>query len=303
MVNNRYEQLKKAELGAVISIAAYILVSAMKLVVGNLANSEALRADGLNNFTDILASIAVLIGLRISQKPADAEHRYGHWKAENVASLVTSFIMLLVGMQVLYSSILSVVNKKTEAPDVIAAIVGIVSAVIMYGVYFFNKRLSEEVKSPGLLAAAKDNRSDAWTSIGTAIAVFAASFNLGWLDSTAAIVVALLILKTAVDIFKDSVFSLSDGFDQKQLDQYNEAINHIQQVQSVKSIKGRSYGANIYLDVTVTMKPDLTVKESHDIADQIEQLLQEEFQIFETDVHIEPSEKKTNYCHNPQRTL
>lgn len=160
----------------------------------------------------------------------------------------------------------------------------------MYGVYFFNKRLSEEVKSLGLLAAAKDNRSDAWTSIGTAIAVFAASFNLGWLDSTAAIVVALLILKTAVDIFKDSVFSLSDGFDQKQLDQYNEAINHIQQVQSVKSIKGRSYGANIYLDVTVTMKPDLTVKESHDIADQIEQLLQEEFQIFETDVHIEPSE-------------
>ena len=290
MVNNRYEQLKKAELGAVISIAVYILVSAMKLVVGNLANSEALRADGLNNFTDILASIAVLIGLRISQKPADAEHRYGHWKAENVASLVTSFIMLLVGMQVLYSSILSVVNKKTEAPDMIAAIVGIVSAVIMYGVYFFNKRLSEEVKSPGLLAAAKDNRSDAWTSIGTAIAVFAASFNLGWLDSTAAIVVALLILKTAVDIFKDSVFSLSDGFDQKQLDQYNEAINHIQQVQSVKSIKGRSYGANIYLDVTVTMKPDLTVKESHDIADQIEQLLQEEFQIFETDVHIEPSE-------------
>lgn len=290
MVNNRYEQLKKAELGAVISIAAYILVSAMKLVVGNLANSEALRADGLNNFTDILASIAVLIGLRISQKPADAEHRYGHWKAENVASLVTSFIMLLVGMQVLYSSILSVVNKKTEAPDMIAAIVGIVSAVIMYGVYFFNKRLSEEVKSPGLLAAAKDNRSDAWTSIGTAVAVFAASFNLGWLDSTAAIVVALLILKTAVDIFKDSVFSLSDGFDQKQLDQYNEAINHIQQVQSVKSIKGRSYGANIYLDVTVTMKPDLTVKESHDIADQIEQLLQEEFQIFETDVHIEPSE-------------
>lgn len=114
MVNNRYEQLKKAELGALISIAAYILVSAMKLVVGNLANSEALRADGLNNFTDILASVAVLIGLRIAQKPADADHRYGHWKAENVASLVTSFIMLLVGMQVLYSSILSVINKKLK---------------------------------------------------------------------------------------------------------------------------------------------------------------------------------------------
>ncbi len=290
MVNNRYEQLKKAELGAIISIAAYILVSAMKLIVGNIANSEALRADGLNNFTDILASVAVLIGLRISQKPADAEHRYGHWKAENVASLVTSFIMLLVGLQVLYSSILSVINKKMESPDITAAIVGLVSAVIMYGVYFFNKRLSEEVKSPSLLAAAKDNRSDAWTSIGTAIAVFAASFNLGWLDSVAAIVVALLILKTAIDIFKESVFTLSDGFDQEELDQFNEAIRHIQQVQSVKNIKGRSYGSNIYLDVTVTMRPELTVKESHDVADQIENLLRDKFQVFETDVHVEPSE-------------
>ncbi|EOH82463.1 cation diffusion facilitator family transporter [Enterococcus raffinosus] len=290
MVNNRYEQLKKAELGAIISIAAYILVSAMKLIIGNMANSEALRADGLNNFTDILASIAVLIGLRISQKPADAEHRYGHWKAENVASLVTSFIMLLVGLQVLYSSILSVVNKKTESPDMTAAIVGIVSAAIMYGVYFFNKRLSEEVKSPGLLAAAKDNRSDAWTSIGTAIAVFAASFSLGWLDSVAAIVVALLILKTAIDIFKESVFTLSDGFDQEELDQFNESIRHIQQVQSVKNIKGRTYGSNIYLDVTVTMRPELTVKESHDVADQIESLLRDKYQVFETDVHVEPSE-------------
>ena len=290
MVNNRYEQLKKAELGAIISIVAYILISILKLTVADLAHSEALRADGLNNFTDILASIAVLIGLRISRKPADAEHRYGHWKAENVASLVTSFIMLLVGLEVLYSSVQSVIQHKTESPDMTAAIVGIFSAIVMYAVYFFNKRLSEEVQSSGLLAAAKDNRSDAWTSIGTAVAVFGASFNLGWLDSAAAIVVALLILKTAIDIFRDSVFSLSDGFDETQLTRYTRTIEQLPKIRAVKSIKGRSYGANIYLDVTVTMNPQLTVKESHDIADQIEELLQEEFQIFETDVHIEPSE-------------
>lgn len=290
MVNNRYEQLKKAELGAIISIVAYILISILKLTVADLAHSEALRADGLNNFTDILASIAVLIGLRISRKPADAEHRYGHWKAENVASLVTSFIMLLVGLEVLYSSVQSVIQHKTESPDMTAAIVGIFSAIVMYAVYFFNKRLSAEVQSSGLLAAAKDNRSDAWTSIGTAVAVFGASFNLGWLDSAAAIVVALLILKTAIDIFRDSVFSLSDGFDETQLTRYTRTIEQLPKIRAVKSIKGRSYGANIYLDVTVTMNPQLTVKESHDIADQIEELLQEEFQIFETDVHIEPSE-------------
>lgn len=288
MNNERYQQLKQAELGAIISILAYVIVSILKLSIGNIADSEALRADGLNNFTDILASIAVLIGLRISRKPADNEHRYGHWKAENIASLVTSFIMLLVGIEVLYSSIRSFMDKETRSPDITAAIVGIFSAILMYIVYYFNKKLAEKVKSPGLLAAAKDNRSDAWTSIGTAIAVFAASFQLGWLDTVAAMVVGLLILKTAVDIFRESSFSLSDGFDQAELVRYKETIEKIPEVRQVKAIRGRNYGSNIYVDITVLMDSDLTVKESHTVSDIIEHRLFEKFQVHETDVHVEP---------------
>lgn len=292
MNNDRYKQVKQAELGAIISIIAYIVVSILKLTVGNMANSEALRADGLNNFTDILASVAVLIGLRISRKPADNEHRYGHWKAENIASLVTSFIMLLVGLEVLYSSIMSIADKKMDTPDMTAAVVGVISAILMYGVYTYNKKLAAKVKSPGLLAAAKDNLSDAWTSIGTAVAVFAASFNLGWLDSLAAIIVGLLILKTAIDIFRESSFSLSDGFDQKELGRYKQAVEAIPKVQSVKSIKGRTYGSNTYVDITVTMDPNLTVKESHDVSDLIETTLFEQFQVLETDVHVEPDNEQ-----------
>lgn len=288
MNNERYQQLKQAELGAIISILAYVIVSILKLSIGNIADSEALRADGLNNFTDILASIAVLIGLRISRKPADNEHRYGHWKAENIASLVTSFVMLLVGIEVLYSSIRSFMDKETGSPDITAAIVGIFSAILMYIVYYFNKKLAEKVKSPGLLAAAKDNRSDAWTSIGTAIAVFAASFQLGWLDTLAAMVVGLLILKTAVDIFRESSFSLSDGFDQAELVRYKETIEKIPEVRQVKDIRGRNYGSNIYVDITVLMDSDLTVKESHTVSDIIEHRLFEKFQVHETDVHVEP---------------
>ncbi|WP_461197674.1 cation diffusion facilitator family transporter [Enterococcus sp. N249-2] len=285
----RYEELKKAEKGALISIAAYIVVSAAKLLIGRFANSEALWADGLNNATDIIASIAVLIGLRVAQKPADKEHKYGHWKAENVASLVTSLIMLAVGAQVLISSIQTIIAGETESPDMVAAIVGIVSAILMYGVYFYNKNLAAAVKSSALLAAAKDNRSDAWTSIGTAIAIFAASFGLGWLDSLTAIVVAILILKTAIDIFRESVFSLSDGFDDALVLQYEQAIATLTEVMSVKSIRGRMYGANVFVDVVIAMEKTLTVEESHRVADEIERMLAERFQVFDTDVHIEPA--------------
>lgn len=285
----RYEELKKAEKGALISIAAYIVVSAAKLLIGRFANSEALWADGLNNATDIIASIAVLIGLRVAQKPADKEHKYGHWKSENVASLVTSLIMLAVGAQVLISSIQTIIAGETESPDMVAAIVGIVSAILMYGVYFYNKNLAAAVKSSALLAAAKDNRSDAWTSIGTAIAIFAASFGLGWLDSLTAIVVAILILKTAIDIFRESVFSLSDGFDDALVLQYEQAIATLPEVMSVKSIRGRMYGANVFVDVVIAMEKTLTVEESHRVADEIERMLAERFQVFDTDVHIEPA--------------
>ncbi|OTN76002.1 hypothetical protein A5886_001078 [Enterococcus sp. 8G7_MSG3316] len=285
----RYDELKKAEKGAIISIVAYIIVSAAKLLIGRFGNSEALWADGLNNATDIIASIAVLIGLRVAQKPADKEHKYGHWKAENVASLVTSLIMLAVGLQVLISSIQTIIAGETTSPDMIAAIVGVVSAVLMYGVYFYNKQLAAAVKSSALLAAAKDNRSDAWTSIGTAIAIFAASFGLGWLDSLTAIVVAVLILKTAIDIFRESAFSLSDGFDDELVIQYEQAIATLPEVLAVKAIRGRMYGANVFVDVVIAMEKTLTVEESHQVADEIEVMLAERFQVFDTDVHIEPA--------------
>lgn len=285
----RYDELKKAEKGATISIVAYIVVSVAKLLIGRFANSEALWADGLNNATDIIASIAVFIGLRVAQKPADKEHKYGHWKAENVASLVTSLIMLAVGVQVLVSSIQTIIAGETESPDMIAAMVGIISALLMYGVYFYNKTLAAAVKSSALLAAAKDNRSDAWTSIGTAIAIFAASFGLGWLDSLTAIVVALLIVKTAVDIFRESAFSLSDGFDDTLVLQYEQAIATLPEVLFVKSIRGRMYGANVFVDVVIAMEKTLTVEESHQVADEIEVMLAEQFQVFDTDVHIEPA--------------
>ncbi len=84
-----------------------------------------MKADGLNNATDIIASVAVLIGLKVSQKPADKDHPYGHWKAETVASMVASFIMAVVGFQVLYNAVLSVFDGQQESPDLISAWTGL----------------------------------------------------------------------------------------------------------------------------------------------------------------------------------
>ena len=185
------ERLKQAERGAILSIGTYIFLSSSKLIVGKLFNSEALFADGWNNFTDVISSVLVLVGLRVSQKPSDENHPYGHWKFETIASLATSFIMFFIGIEVIRNAFQAFLNPVTEAPSLISSIVGFFSGVIMIGVYLYNKNLAARIQSLGLKATAKDNLSDAMTSFLTALAVLFASLGLHWLDNIMAFVVGL----------------------------------------------------------------------------------------------------------------
>jgi len=183
-----YDNLKRGERGAWISIGAYLILAALKLAVGYYTGSEALKADGLNNTTDVIASVAVLIGLRISRKPPDQDHHYGHMRAESIASIIAAFIMTAVALQVLVQAgALLIQGGQSEAPSIIAAWVALGSAVVMFGVYKYNLRLSKSIKSSSLFAAAQDNRSDALVSIGAAVGIIGSVLGLTWLDPLAAL--------------------------------------------------------------------------------------------------------------------
>lgn len=288
-MEQRYKDLKMGERGAILSICVYICLSALKLFIGYTTNSEALKADGLNNTTDIIASVAVLIGLRISQKPADKDHPYGHWKAETVSSLVASFIMAIVGLQVLYEAVSSILEQKTEAPDLIAAWTGIFCAIVMYFVYRYNRNLATKINSQSVMAAAKDNLSDAWVSIGTAIGIIGAQFHLPWLDSVTAVIVGFLICKTAWDIFREASHHLTDGFDENQLEEYKETILNTPGVKGVKDIKARNYGSSPVVDVSILVNSTLGVGAAHDITTKVENALAQEHNVVDANVHVEPS--------------
>lgn len=287
-MEKKYNDLKLAERGARVSIIAYIILSLLKLGIGYLAHSKALSADGLNNTTDIIASLAVLIGLKISRKPADDDHPYGHFRAETIASMIASFIMIAVGIEVLYNAVHSIIFFKAQAPDLLSAVVGVICAIIIYGVYLYNKKIAIKINSTGLMAAAKDNLSDAWVSIGTAIGIISSQFGLPWIDPLAAVIVGFLIVKTGWDIFREASHNLTDGFSKEKLDSITEIINKVSGVNKVKAIRARVHGNNILLDVIVVVSADLTVVEGHCITEQIEENLRKEFNITEVIVHVEP---------------
>lgn len=289
-MKQQIQNLKLAERGAIVSITAYIALSGIKLAAGSMFHSDALTADAFNNISDIIGNIAVLVGLRMAQKPADTDHKFGHWKMEDLASLITSFIMFVVGFQVLYSTLIKIMSNQTVEIDLTGAIVGIFSALVMVGVYLYNKSLAKKVHSKALEATAKDNLSDAVTSIGTSIAIIAAALNFPIVDKIAAVIITFFILKTAYEIFMESFFTLSDGFDEELLHKYEEDILKLPKIVAVKSQRGRTYGSNIYLDIVLEMNPDLSVYESHEITEQVEQLLTLKHGVFDVDIHVEPTE-------------
>ncbi|MED3892367.1 cation diffusion facilitator family transporter [Peribacillus frigoritolerans] len=289
MEEQKYNDLKLGERGAIISIIAYICLSIMKLAIGYISDSAALKADGLNNTTDIIASLAVLIGLRLAQRPPDKDHGYGHWKSETIASMVASFIMFAVGIQVLIDAVASMLKGGEESPDIIAGYVGILSAIAMYFVYRYNKKLAVKINSKAVMAASKDNISDAWVSIGTAIGIFGSQLNMPWLDPLTAIIVGLLICKTAWDIFIQASHELSDGFDENKIHLYKDVITNVDGVKGIKEIKGRNYGNNEVIDVVILVNSTLDIKEAHDIATHVEKVMMKDHGVYDVHVHVEPN--------------
>lgn len=287
-MESRINDLKLAEKGARVSIIAYILLSCVKLGVGYWAGSKALFADGLNNTTDILASVAVLIGLKIARKPADTEHAYGHLRAETIASLIASMIMIAVGLDVLFKAVDSTIHYKEQAPDLISAFTALFCAFSIYMVSRYNLRLAKQINSSGLMAAAKDNLSDAWVSIGAAVGIFASQFGMPWIDPIAAIIVGVLIIKTGWDIFIEAAHTLTDGYDNSELNKIANQVSAIDGVREIQTIKARIHGNMTFMDLILFVNPNISVVEGHNIAENVEKFLHKEHGITEVIIHIEP---------------
>ena len=284
MANN----LRIAQRGAYISLVTYIILSILKFVVGTTYNSAALKADSLNNLTDIFVSVAVLIGLKISVKPADKNHPYGHMKTENITTLIVSFIIMFVGIEVISSNIPKLLQGDYSEPSTLTIWVSFISGIIMILVYLFNWKLAIKTKSTSLKSAAKDNLSDALVSIGTGIGLIFTQFGLPIIDIILAVILGFIIVYTGFTIFKESIFTLSDGFHEKDLNNYIEEIENIEGVLDVPSIKGRYHGNSVFLDVTIIVDKDLTLDEAHDICDLVEHQLKEAG-AYSSYVHPEPN--------------
>ena len=225
--------------------------------------------------------------MKISIKPADKNHPYGHLKSENISTLLVSFIIMFVGIQVVIENAPRIFTNEHNTPNVVTIFVSLISGLIMIGVFAINQRLAQKTKSSSLKSAAKDNLSDGLVSMGTAIGLVFTQFGLPIVDVILATILGFLIIYTGFGIFRESIFALSDGFNEQDLEEYRNVVLEVDDVKDVNNLKGRYHGSSIFLDVTIVVDAHLSLQQAHDICDRVENHLHSKG-ISSVYVHPEP---------------
>jgi cation diffusion facilitator family transporter len=284
------DRIEPGEKGLYFSIFAYVFLSALKIGFGLYTGSRALVADGWNNVSDVIASLVILFGLIVARKPADQDHRYGHFRAETAAALIAAILMVMVGIDVLKQTIAALFAAETVlSPEPLSFFVAVSAALIMYFVYVYNKRTAEKTNNLALMAAAYDNRSDALVSAGAAVSIGLAELGWTWADPIVAVLIGLIILKTAWKVGFDAVHALMDGFDAQKLAEIEQQVEQVEGIRQVLEVRARFHGSAVHVDVTVGVDHHLTVVESHALTERIEEKLVGYEGIERVYVHVEPA--------------
>lgn len=280
-----------------VGLVVNLLLSAAKLVAGIIGRSAAMTADAVHSFSDLATDVVVIAFARISSKPQDESHDYGHGKYETLATLLISLALAVVGSGILVSGIRSirvVIEGGTlPRPGAIALVAAVVSIVGKEILYRYTVRVGRRIDSPSVVANAWHHRSDALSSLGTLVGIGCAYF-LGerWriADPIAALVVALFIFKIAFDLIRSGLDELME----RSLPAETEAeilriITADPAIREPHNLRTRRIGASIAIEVHVRVDGEMTVRHSHELTVNIERRLRERFGAGTMiAVHVEP---------------
>lgn len=274
-----------------------LLLSIGKLLAGIFGRSGAMIADGVHSISDFATDLVVLIFIKVSSKPKDESHDYGHGKYETLATIIIGLALLAVSIGIFTNSISLirrvVAGEIIERPGLIALLAAAVSIVTKESLYWYTLGVAKRVNSPVVKANAWHHRSDAFSSIGTLIGIGGAYF-LGdqWrvLDPSAAIIVSLLIAKVSYDLMVPSLNELLErSLPKEQEDEILKLIMEDPILSDPHNLKTRRLGANIAIEVHVRVLGSMTVAKSHESTVKIENKLKKKYgsgtQVI---IHIEP---------------
>ena len=275
-----------------------VVLLVFKFAAGILGHSAAMIADAIHSLSDFLTDIIVIVFVRLSSKPADHDHDYGHGKYETLATSVIGLALAVVAVLIGWDGIEKIVyvlqGNRLESPGIIALWAALLSIVLKEWIFRATRKVANEVKSKALEANAWHHRSDALSSVGTAIGIGGAvMLGDGWaiLDPIAAIVVCVLIIVTAFRIIRQASGELlEESLPKETEDRIEQIVYQDTLVSDIHKLHTRRIGNIIAIEMHLRMPAGITLAESHVHATAIEQSLKTEFgKGTHIMLHIEPT--------------
>ena len=292
--SNREKEIYKVTIWG--SVVNFVLL-VFKFVAGFVGNSSAMIADAVHSLSDFITDIIVVVFVRISGKPEDEDHEYGHGKYETLATAIIGAVLLIVGIGILVDSTTTVIDvikgKELEAPSLLALSAAVVSILLKEIIYQYTVFKGKRLNSKAVIANAWHHRSDAFSSIGTLIGISGAIF-LGakWrvLDPIAAFIVSIFIIKVSVSLIKPCLEELLEKSLPKEMEKkILSIILSYPDVTSPHHLRTRHIGNHIAIEVHIRMNGEMTLNNAHEITKQIEASLKEEFgKDTHIGIHMEP---------------
>ncbi|MHA1124006.1 MAG: cation diffusion facilitator family transporter [Candidatus Heimdallarchaeota archaeon] len=291
----REQRMKKALTVTIISLAINFLLAVLKIVFSALSGSVSLLADGLDSALDIATSILGYVALRVADKPPDKDHQFGHEKFENLFSIGIAVILVASSFFIGFQAITKLTTPVSEVFSVFSVVIAASSIVLKSFLVWLNIRIGKQIKSPSLIANGKNFRTDVLTSIVVLISVSIGhlsigSFSLRWVDPSVALVIAVIIILTAVGIIRDATTVLLDKSpDVEVMEKMKEVILEQEGVKGVGNIRARAISTeNFLVDIDIFLDPRITIEEGHNIATSVETALMEDCPVKYIQIHVEP---------------
>lgn len=280
---------------SIIAIILNINLTIIKLLSGIFGKSQAMISDSIHSLSDVLSTIVVIIGVKLSLKKPDKLHPYGHERIECVAAIILSIILLITGIGIGYNGINNIIlNKNILIPKFETLITAFISIIVKELMFWYTKINANKIKSNALLADAWHHRSDSLSSIGCLIGIIGTRIGFYKMDSIASIIICIFIIKVAIKIFKDSIDKMIDkSCNEEIINKIKNIINENNKVLYIDEIKTRQFGNKAYVDIEISVNEKITIKEAHEIAEKIHDKIEKKLNIIKhCMIHVNPRKQK-----------
>lgn len=275
---------------AMLSVIAAFFLTAFKFTIGFLTGSIGILSEALHSALDFVAAAITWFSVRISDKPADDDHHYGHGKIENLSALIETLLLLITCIWIIYEATNRLISGKTHIEiNAWSYIVIIISIVIDISRSRALKRVAKKYNSQALEADALHFSTDIWSSIVVLIGLICANFNIFIADSIAALLVAFIVISVSYRLGKRSINVLLDSVPGDIYKTTKELLTNFNGIESYSNLRIRASGADIFIDVTIHVNNDLSIIEAHNISENIEKKINLTIERSSTTIHIEPN--------------